>query len=123
MTPFPHSIGPDDPVAQALALMEAHRFKHLPVVEHFHCVGVVSYDSVRAAPSGANLRIQDLLQSKPLLLDVATPLDEALRRMIDNDAACAVVLKADKIVGIFTGIDACRVLLERLPHPPPDEAA
>lgn len=122
MTPFPHSIGPDDSTAQALALMNEHRFKHLPVVEHFHCTGVISYDAVRAVPAGANLRVSDLPHTDPLLVDVATPLEEVLNRMIDHEAACAIVLKADKIVGIFTGIDACRVLLERL-TPPPDEVA
>ena len=42
MTRNPQSIGPDKPFADALQLMHAGRFRHVPVVERGRAIGMVS---------------------------------------------------------------------------------
>lgn len=42
MTADPDTLGPDAPAAEALALMERHRYRHLPVVRDDEVVGIVS---------------------------------------------------------------------------------
>ncbi|HEY0836601.1 MAG TPA: CBS domain-containing protein [Azospirillum sp.] len=42
MTADPDTLGPDAPAGEALALMERHRYRHLPVVRDGDVVGIVS---------------------------------------------------------------------------------
>jgi len=42
MTRDPHTIGPDDDWERAMAMLEEHRVRHLPVVEGGRIVGIVS---------------------------------------------------------------------------------
>lgn len=42
MTPDPVTVGPDELFGQALQLMHAHHFRHLPVVEDGAPIGIVS---------------------------------------------------------------------------------
>src|SRR5204863_7036586 len=42
MTPAPHSIGKDQPLAIAHRLMRDHGLRHLPVLEHGKLVGMLS---------------------------------------------------------------------------------
>jgi CBS domain-containing protein len=129
MTPFPYSIGLTDTVGAALALMRDGGFRHLPVVDHFRCVGLVSYESVltaveRAGVGGVNLHVEQVTLPDPYVVDIGTPLEEVLTHMAENGVLCAVVVRAEKVVGIFTGVDACRLLLKLLPPSlPPDDAA
>ena len=127
MTPFPYAIGPRDDVAQALTLMQEHGIRHLPVIEHFHCIGLVTLEAVEAALSHAAPdrvpQVNQLSFSDVYRVDINQPLEQMLTHMVEHSVSCAVILKADKVVGIFTGVDACRLLLQLLPHVPPDEAA
>ena len=42
MTANPYTLAPDDSAGDALELMQARNFRHLPVVEDGKCVGMVS---------------------------------------------------------------------------------
>jgi len=42
MTPSPHTISPEKPFGQALAVMHKNGFRHLPVIESGRLVGIVS---------------------------------------------------------------------------------
>ena len=50
MTPFPYSVHPDAPVAEARALMRRHGIRHLPVLRDHALVGIITEaDFVRLA--------------------------------------------------------------------------
>jgi acetoin utilization protein AcuB len=135
MTPFPHHIDADAPLSEALAMMEQHGIRHLPVFEKGDVVGVISErDLERAHIPGHPLReetdlvVGDLCRRRPLFVDVGDPLDKVLTAMADKRLGSVLVLKEGELAGVFTATDACRLLASLLleqysPTPPGTEAA
>lgn len=135
MTPFPHSIDIDAPLASAMELMRQRHFRHLPVVEAGVLRGVLADRDLRVA-LGRNigfhnvgeLRVRDLFHDDAYSVEADAPLDQVAATMAERHIGSALVTKHGKLVGVFTATDACRalarVLRERFPPPPPgDEAA
>ena len=133
MTPFPHTVNIDDRISEAVALMREHDFRHLPVVEHGTLRGVISERDVRtatasaAAGSAAHLRVRDVFHDDAYTVEADAPLDRVAAAMAERHVGSALVTKAGKLVGVFTGTDACRalaqVLRERFPPPQPGHDA
>jgi acetoin utilization protein AcuB len=131
MTPFPWTIDVHDDIAAARAMMEEHGIRHLPVVEEGKLLGAVSdRDLKRARGRGAqpdeDLSVGDAFVERAYMVDVTKPLDEVLDHMWKERIGSALVLRAGKLVGIFTAMDACRVFAAHLrgEHAePPDEVA
>lgn len=42
MTPRPITVSPGTPITVAMRMMSERRFRHLPVMDHLHVVGIVS---------------------------------------------------------------------------------
>lgn len=122
MTPFPYTIGLDEPVAAARALMKEHDIRHLPVKdEHGELVGLVTDRDIKLvmgayvdqpANEGALVRHACVLEVYSVEMD--TPLDEVLDDMIERHIGSALVTKEGRLAGIFTGVDACRMLADLL---------
>ncbi len=135
MTPFPHHVAADAPLSEALAMMEAHDIRHLPVFESGDVVGVISErDLERTHVPGHPLReetdlvVGDLCRRRPLFVDVGDPLDRVLTAMAEKRLDSVLVLKEGELAGVFTATDACRLLASLLleqfgPTPPGTEAA
>lgn len=129
MTPFPHHIDAQAPLNEAVAMMEAHEIRHLPVLHQGDVVGVISErDLERAHIPGHPLRdetelvVGDLCRRRPLFVDVADPLDRVLDALADKRLGSVLVLKDGELAGVFTASDACRLMAELLRdqfHPPP----
>ena len=126
MTPFPYSVGPGDSLETARRLMAKHRIRHLPVMMHGRPAGVVTdQDMRRAVAAGgdeAEIRVGDLERSEACQADITAPLALVLSEMAARQLDSALVLKGDKLVGIFTATDACRRFAEflRREAPSPD---
>ena len=126
MTPFPYSLGPEDTLETARRLMAEHHIRHLPVVVDGTPAGVITDQDMRRAAavrgSEAELRVGDLAFSEACEVDISTPLDLVLSEMAARLLDSALVLKGDKLVGIFTATDACRAFAEflRREAPSPD---
>ncbi len=131
MTPFPYSLGPEDSLDRARRLMAEHRIRHLPVMVSGHPAGVITdQDLRRAAAAGggdAPRRIGELELSATCEFDISAPLDLVLDEMAGRHLDSALVLKGDRLVGIFTATDACRTFAELLrreaPSPDGESAA
>ncbi|MEU1053880.1 CBS domain-containing protein [Streptomyces sp. NPDC005876] len=63
-TPDPLVVGPDDPVADAVALMREHAVRRLPVVENGLPVGMVSLGDLSAARE-ADSALADISRAEP----------------------------------------------------------
>ena len=126
MTPFPYSLGPDESLDTARRLMAEHRIRHLPVMVDDSPAGVVTDQDMRRAAlaegDDAPSRVGDLGRSEALEVDISAPLDLVLLEMATRHLDSALVLKAGKLVGIFTATDACREFAEflRREAPSPD---
>jgi acetoin utilization protein AcuB len=121
MTPFPYSVGPDASVLEVEHMMNTHRIRHVPVQQDGRVLGVVSerdlHHLVHAAlpqADKARLRIRSLLRQAPYVVEMNTPLDEVALEMAERHIGSAVVLRHGRLAGIFSTVDACRLLGEFL---------
>jgi len=119
MTPFPHSIDVDAPLADAHKLMREHRFRHLPVMSGGEIVGVLTDRDIKlvlgpdfGSPDEWELRVRDAYVERPCVVPASTPVAKVARVMAQNHIGSAIVTKHGKLVGIFTVTDACRALAE-----------
>jgi acetoin utilization protein AcuB len=125
MTPFPHSIDIDAPLARARNMMREGHFRHLPVTCGGAIVGIVTDRDIKLLlgpdfgnPDERELKVQDAYIDKPCVVPAATPVATVARIMAEHHIGSAIVTKNDKLVGIFTVTDACRALAEVLEgHP------
>lgn len=67
MTPAPHTIGPDKPLAHALHMMYDGGFRHMPVVENGIPLGVIS---VRDALSPEMAEFESDLNNRALIAEI-----------------------------------------------------
>ena len=59
-----------------------------------------------------DIRINDTIIQKPCIEDEDCYLKDALNRMIENKYESVLVGSTTRVIGIFTTIDACKVLLQ-----------
>jgi acetoin utilization protein AcuB len=119
MTPSPQTIEHDQPVESAQERMRALRVRHLPVTRDGEIVGLVSQRDLGLA---ARLRkhstrrplVGELMRDEPYTVGPNTPLGEVASHMATEKYGSAVILDRGEIAGIFTTVDACRVLADRL---------
>ncbi len=134
MTPFPYSVDLDASFEEASELMGHHNVRHLPVTNGLAVVGVItdrdliSASNLHPTPASAGrLSVRDLYISDPYIVSVDEPLDKVLLTMAERHIGSAIVTKADKLVGMFTAVDACRsfgeYLREQFPDPGRDDVA
>ncbi len=74
------------------------------------------------------LMIGDLCMHRPFFVDVADPLHIVLDAMAEKRLGSVLVLKEGELAGLFTAVDACRLLSQTLleqfaPNPPGTTAA
>jgi acetoin utilization protein AcuB len=121
MTPFPHSVDADSPLRLARQMMLEHEVRHLPVVRRGRLAGVLSDRDLKRAldpdlglPPKNELLVDEVMVHDAYVVETTTPLDEVLLEMADGHIGSALVVKREKLVGIFTATDACRVFGEHL---------
>jgi acetoin utilization protein AcuB len=129
MTPFPFAIAPTASLDEAQAMMQSHSIHHLPVCENHLVVGVVSERGMRAALALRDAKhptVWDICAREPLLADLEDPLDDVVAQMAVRKVGAAIVMRGDKLAGILTTTDVCRLyveLLRELGHDEDDDVA
>jgi CBS domain-containing protein len=133
MTPFPYSVDAEAPVDEAMRFMREHKIRHLPVTQDGKLVGMISDRDIKlmlgpdfAYPNARELKVRDAYVADAYVVDLATPLVQVLTHMAEHRLGSALVTRHDKLAGVFTTTDACRVFAEYLEHrlaPAPDDAA
>lgn len=110
----PHTIGVDIPISTAKAMMRDYRVRHLPVLSRGKLVGVVSERNVTEGlltKGGENFTVDDIMTPDPYTVEWETSLAEVVDAMADEKFGCAIIEdKANRAIGIFTTVDACRAL-------------
>ncbi len=119
MTTTPVTIEAQETLVNAQHLMREGNFRHLPVLDGGALVGVVTARDVQfiAAFDGADLRlltVSDAMTTHPWSVSPRAPLDEVVAEMAEKKYGAALVVDHDRVVGIFTAIDALSAFAELL---------
>ncbi len=119
MTTSPHTIGADQPMAQAHKMMRSNKIRHLPVLSAGRIVGVVSDGDLHLIETlkdvdPEQVKVEDAMTQAPYTVSPETPLDDVVKNMAEHKYGSAVVVANQKVVGIFTTVDACRAFAEML---------
>jgi len=114
--------------------MVQHGVRHLPVKEGDRLVGIVTDRDLKRAldpdlglPPKDELFVRDVSVADAYVVDTGEPLDRVLDEMAARHVGSVLVTSHGRLAGIFTTIDACRILCARLravaPPGPGDDAA
>jgi acetoin utilization protein AcuB len=121
MTPAPHTIAPQQTLADAHALMRDHRIRHLPVLRDGRVVGIVSQRDLMVLETlpdvnPAEVAVEDAMSRDVFAVAPRTPLAKVATEMADRRFGCAVVVDGDRVIGMFTVTDACLALARLMPQ-------
>jgi len=128
MSPNPQCIEQDKLMAEAHRLMRQKRMRHLPVLSQGRVVGVVSAGDLHlleglVGVDPERVCVEEAMTPAPYCVGPDAPLDEVVDVMAGNKYGCAIVVEAERVVGIFTTVDAleafARVLRGEMPLPAP----
>ncbi|MFQ5501487.1 MAG: CBS domain-containing protein [Phycisphaerae bacterium] len=124
-------IGPNHSVDQAIALMEEHGFRHLPVVEHGRILGMLSDRDLlsaagmlpnrqRTASSMGPVRIgattvSQIMSSPARTVPADASLEVAAELMLDQGIRAIPLVYKDRIAGIVTETDFLKCYLDDRP--------
>ncbi|MCO1334622.1 CBS domain-containing protein [Microbulbifer sp. OS29] len=132
MTPFPYHIDINATVEDALALMEEHKVRHLPVTRAGDLETVISRGDIERANAPGHrleeqqLYVHDLCARRPFIADILDPLDKILLAMADTSIGSVLVMREGELVGIVTVTDIlrfCSKFMTELAQPLDDSIA
>ena len=115
MSPTPHTIGSEQTLATAHALMRQHGVRHLPVLHGGKLLGIVSQRDLFFVESlkdvdPERVTVEEAMTQEPFVVDAETPLPEVVRTMAQSRYGAALVTEKSKVVGIFPAVDALHLL-------------
>ena len=127
------ALRPQQPFAQALALLAQHRFRHLLVTDaEAHLAGVISdRDLLRCMSRETDLErltVADIMWSAVVTVRPDTLLSEAAAQMLSRRINCLPVVEHDRVCGILTSTDLLQAFhtiqthieQEAVPEAPPE---
>jgi acetoin utilization protein AcuB len=115
MTPAPHTIARHRSLAAARKMMLDMGVRHFPVLEEGKIVGLLSERDVLLVETlpnvnPTNVRVEEAMVEDVYTVTPETPIGEVVDTMITKKLGSAVVVDAERVVGVFTTIDALKAL-------------
>lgn len=119
MTTSPHTIGADQSLARAHAVLREHAIRHLPVLRGGQLVGMLTERDLALVEALKDVDPSTVSVGEAMSQDVYTvapdaALDDVVAEMASKKYGSAVVMQNSKVVGIFTTIDVCTAFAELL---------
>jgi acetoin utilization protein AcuB len=119
MTRSLHWIAPEESLAHARSLMQEHDIRHLPVLRGRQLVGMLTDRDVQLVALLDDIdrrlvTVSDAMATSVYSVAPETPLEDVAVEMANRKCGSAVVMRGQEVVGIFTTVDACRVLASLL---------
>jgi acetoin utilization protein AcuB len=119
MSTAPHSIGSDQTIARASSMMNEHHIRHLPVLRGGHLLGILTDRDVKLIETfrdvdPTKITVEEAMTEQPYSVSPEAPLDEVVETMAAHKYGSAVIMQNNKVVGIFTTVDACEALSQLL---------
>ncbi|HWR72537.1 MAG TPA: CBS and ACT domain-containing protein [Nitrospirota bacterium] len=120
------TVGPDDSISDALALMKENCIKHLPVLKGGKLKGIISDRDIKEfSPSKATsldvyeihyllarAKVRDSMKTRVITTSPDTPVEEAALVLMDRAVGCLPVMEDDKLVGIISDRDIYHALVD-----------
>jgi acetoin utilization protein AcuB len=122
MTPSPVTVGRSSSLAAAGQIMRKHNVRHLPVLSGGLIEGVISERDLLLLETmpGVNptvVQVEEAMVSDVFTVSPETPVGEAIETMIDRKLGSAIVCDGERVLGVFTTVDALRALHRLLERP------
>ena len=115
MTRSPEAIRPEDVLLKAKEMMDAGRFRRLPVVQEGRVVGILTERDLREHGGYLKSTKVDAVMKAPVVtVDSKASVEEAARLMLRNKIGGLPVVDGGKLVGIVTSTDLLRAFLNVL---------
>lgn len=117
MTKSPHTVGSEQTLAVAHALMREHGIRHLPVLHGGKPVGIVTLRDLHLVETLSDVDpesvpVEDAMTTDLYVVGPETSLSEVASGMVERKLGSAIVATGNHVLGVFTTIDALRVLAE-----------
>lgn len=115
MTTTPITVNGEQTLIFAKKTMKENGIRHLPVLEGGKLVGIISERDIDYIQNlkGVDLeieKIENAMSESPYAVDTNTPLDEICKIMAADKIGSVLVTDNNKLVGIFTWIDALNAM-------------
>ena len=119
MHPAPYTIGLEQTLKTAREVMREKNIRHLPVMDGGQLKGILSDRDINSAlrfeqKSPEEITVAEAYTDNAYVVDIETPLHNIAGTMALEHFGSTLVTENGKLVGIFTTVDACRVLFELL---------
>ena len=110
-----YTVGVDQTLDVAHAMMRQHGVRHLPVLAGGKLVGVVSVRDLHLIETLRDVDPEKTTVDEAMTCDVYitgpdAPLEEVAATMAEHKYGSAVIVERGKVVGVFTTVDAMRAL-------------
>lgn len=122
MTSAPHTIERRRSLAAARRMMIENHVRHLPVLDGNRIAGLISERDLLLVESMPGVNPTDVCVEEAMVEDVFAvepdaPIGEVVETMIERKLGSVVVCDGERVVGVFTTIDALHALHELLEKP------
>jgi CBS domain-containing protein len=117
MSHLPEEIDRRAPLAPVVRRMHELAIRHMPVLDGPRIFGILSerdaLDAWRRHRAAAGTTpVGDVCAREPLVVAPSDPVPEVARRMVARGVDGALVADGGMLVGIFTAVDALRILAD-----------
>jgi CBS domain-containing protein len=112
-----YTIRPDQPLAQALALMAEMDIGSLVVMEHGDLVGMLTFREailaiVRNGGSVGTTIVRTVMDDAPLTCTPETEMDEVRRMMLQRHARYMPVIEKRALMGVISFYDVAKAVVD-----------
>lgn len=119
MTQAPHTIGEDRTLSDAHEMMQKYKIRHLPVLKRAKLVGILTDRDLNLVETfndvdPKTVRVKEAMALDPYVVAKTQSVAEVAKGMADSKVGSAIVWEKERVIGIFTTVDACRVLAKAL---------
>ncbi len=117
MTYLPKTIAHDQTIVQAKDLMKKLHIRHLPVFKQGKLVGILTDRDINLvcqfiSSHPEKTRVEDACTAEPYSTSPDTLLTDVVTYMAEHKLGSALIVENEKLVGIFTELDAFRAIAD-----------
>lgn len=117
MSRLPEEVDRREALSAVIHKMREHHIRHVPVLDGPRIFGLLSLDDVlevwrREGASAGTFAVGDVCTRAPLTVSPLEPIPAVARQMVGRGVTGALVADNGVMVGIFTSVDALRILAD-----------